>query len=280
MKNIFKKVVLTAALGMALAWTGTANAETTAEQLKEITDPVALKVIADDATEEVNIRANAVHKLPIEQKVPYLTADWSPNVRVHVSYEMYMKGLLETNQFEPAIADWIATGNTSTIAIQETYIKALLSEGNTAKALSESKRLMGLTKVDQKSLLRTVNAIAGVIKGDALKNGASPKAAISAMNSYLEGVNNKDISDVAFTALPYPASDPAITALESSEDARVAAIASLYNGKYDAATAKGNDLLMAATTPAQIEIAMWVIGAAANGKAGLPTAANDALGAQ
>ena len=282
MKNILKKVALVATLGLALAWNGVANAATTKEQLATITDPVALKKIADDATEDASIRGLAVHKLPVVQQADYYNnATWLPLAwRPVISYTLSYVGLLKTSQYPAAIADFVSAGNINISAMQANYIKQLLKDGNTSQALAESKRLLGLTKIDQAQLLRAVNTIAGVIKSDALKNGASVKDAVAAMNVYLEAVNKGDVSKVPFTSLPYPTADATNTASESSSNLTVAALALLYDGKYDAASAKGNQMLLAATSQYEIDNALFVMGAAANGKAGLPTAANAVMDAQ
>ena len=114
---------------------------------------------------------------------------------------------------------------------QLSYVNKLIAADRNAQALQETKRLLGITPLDGPTLSRIVTTIGATIKAGALTKGKTLHQAIGEANTYLEAVNEGDITKHPYSTLVYPATPKELEAFADDARPRTAIIALLSKAK-------------------------------------------------
>jgi hypothetical protein len=164
------------------------------------------------------------------------------------------------------------------------YVNKLLKKGDKESvtlAYAESKRLTGMNPLNATHASTITQVIGGVIKGyDMIVEGKGLKESLADMNAYLEAVKSGDAAKIAAiynNKVPFPSvPDNVLAAVQKKKDENSFTYL-LYSGQYDACIARAETLMATSSSQREIESAVRFKAMAINGKAQLPTAANDFL---
>ena len=244
-------------------------------------DATQIKKIVDDEASDVAVRTQALWSLPWPTIGTYFNSPFylaNPGIQGEVIRLAAKANILPLADHSNALRVGLGSGDLDyLLTVQTSYVRKLIEAKRSGEALLESRRLLGITPLQSNSLVESLSAVSIAIKADALSKDKSLSVAIGEANAYLEAVNKGDVKGQAYSALAYPATPGDISAL--AEDARVpvAMMALLYAGRYDEAEDKAKTLLEVAGNNEDLLRAVNYLGAALNGKAGLPTSANAIL---
>lgn len=257
------------------------------DRAREQKDYVLLKKITDDPASEKPVRLYALVGLESDVRITYLDSQLvkdEPAVKTYIYYTMAQHKKLELPQIPEAFAALVQAPPAEKRLVyfqffQRYYVTQLAAAGRWEEALSESKRLIGLTRPAETYPASTLDTISFIIKGENFSRTQDVQQSLQAMEIFSKDVQEHTKKSTWFQ-LPYPGTSPIaviIKPFEESENDKSRIWALLYAGKFDVARREADALFAQASTPQKIQEALLLIGQTMNGKEQRVDASNELL---